>query len=54
LIISREPLQSGKQKPNNSAASLLTFDLKKEAWKTGESPDIELRWRGCEELGLEM
>ncbi len=21
----------------------LTFDLKKEAWKTGESPDIELR-----------
>ncbi len=31
---------------------LLTFDLKKEAWKAGESPDIELRWRGCDWLGL--
>jgi len=30
----------------------LTFDLKKEAWKTGESPEMELRWSWWDGLGL--
>ena len=31
---------------------ILTFDLKKEGWKTCDSPEMELRWRFCVLLGL--
>ncbi len=31
---------------------MFTFDLKKEAWKVGESPDMEVSCSGCVELGL--
>ncbi len=29
-----------------------TFDLKNEAWKVGESPDMEVSCSGCVKLGL--